>query len=330
MLAVLAAAGALELGARALASSLDEPLWWHDRFTQRKELQMMRLRRRGGADIVLLGSSKVLLGLDPAAFHRVTGLRCYNASIYRGLPGLSEAWLQDRVLPMLRPRFVLIGISPSEVNDNTPLNQQLGLYRSSRVFSAGRLALGHRRAGQLSAAVRLAPLLRQPRVVVRAMRSAARRPGSWHLRAPAEIPGVLGPHGEGLNYLDRTYGNGPRMRELYHQLAADYDDGGIQSGALRRMPLHVEQSGGRVVFIALPGSAEYIDDTFEGGRAAWEESKRRLALLAEETGCWLIDVSAGFEDHSYYADMLHLNRTGRDAFSSRVAEALLPRLEGEA
>jgi hypothetical protein len=127
---------ALELAMRRVAQVVDEPLWWFDLFTQRKEAQLRAIRRRGGVDVVLIGTSTMLLGADPEVVVRRCGRSCYNASIYRGVPTVSEAWLRDRVLRLARPSVVVVGLSPFDVNDLGILTTRLDEYRSGTERSA--------------------------------------------------------------------------------------------------------------------------------------------------------------------------------------------------
>lgn len=307
-----------EGSARVVAGFVDEPLWWHDLFTQRKERQLRALARNGGCDVVVLGTSLVLLGIDSQPIAKELGKATYNASIYRGLPRLSEAWLTDRVLGLLRPKVVLLGLCPAELNDDSPLCSQLELYQRSR-------ALRHPRTwwvARKSYAIRYLFLLARPRALAQAVTAALRNPRSWRWSLPSEIPGVLGPSGEGLDFLERTYFTGPRMRELCRQQAVNAVDRGEQAAAMQRILALNARHGALTAFVGMPLAAEYIDTLVEGGRPAWEAGWQRMRDLAAGMGAPLIDFHEDFEAEEYYADMLHMNRRGRDAYSEKVAKAL--------
>lgn len=325
--AATAIALALELLARSLAVVVDEPLWWHDLVTQRKEAQLQRLARRGRVDIIVIGTSMTLYGVDPEPLARATGLRCYNASIYRGVPTVSAEWMVDVVLPVARPRLVVIELSPLTVNDNSPLTSRLAEYREARVHRLRPRQRLRRRLERHSYAVRHAGLVRRPRRLARLLRAVAtgQVPLSWPVAL--EVEGKLGALGQGTDLLDRSYGNGPKMRELIRQQAqTDFCDGGVQSGAIRAMVRASRASGADVALMAVPVPTEMLDDMFLGGRANWVAMKGDLRRLAEEEQLPLIDVSDDFEDPAFYADMVHMNRRGRDAFSERVATALVQHL----
>jgi hypothetical protein len=144
---------------------------------------------------------------------------------------------------------------------------------------------------------------------------------------PTDIDGFLGPAGQGLNFLDRQYLNTPRMLEVITQQSDPYANGGVQSEALRRIVTLARRSGADTVFAAMPFTREYIEEVFPGGRAAWQHEWVRLRALVAEVGSELVDTTEAFEDNRYYADMIHMNRLGRDAFSAELAEALCPLLD---
>ncbi|MDP3713011.1 MAG: hypothetical protein Q8R60_11085 [Mycobacteriales bacterium] len=326
---VVALALALELLARGLAKVVDEPLWWHDLVTQRKEAQLRRLARNGPIDVIVIGTSMTLYGVDPDPLVRATGLRCYNASIYRGVPSVSARWMTDVVLPVARPRLVLIEVAPLIVNDNSPLTSRLEEYLAAPAHRLSRGQRLRRRCEDRSYAVRHAGLVRRPRAFARALRELARRPGLLGWRVPLEVEGRLGPLGQGTDLLERSYRNGPKMRELIRQQAqTDFNDGGVQSGALREMARSSRARGAQVVYLMLPVPTEMLDEMFVGGRTNWIAMKEDLRRLAAEEQVPLMDVTDDFEDSSYYADMVHLNGRGRDAFSQRVAAALVQHLAG--
>lgn len=314
---------AVEWVARAVAHVKTEPLRWHDLFTQRKQDQMRRLDR---CDLVVAGSSKMLYGVDPNVLAERTGLCAYNASIYRGVPLVTETWLRDVVLDALRPRYVVVGISPTEVNDNSPLTTRLAEYRAAKVFHASRPRRLHWWLGRWSYAIRYVWLLRRPRTLLALVREVLRRRDVWSWRVPVEIPGELGPNGQSLKFLDREYGHGPRMLALITEQVTNFSNGGEQVGAYHRLPALCAEHGARLVLAAMPAARQLIEDTFEGGRAAWDAEWSRLREMVAGLGVPLVDVADGFEDHRWYADMVHLNGAGQAEFSRRLGDALVAEL----
>lgn len=309
----------VELLFRAVGHVGTEPLWWHDLATQRKELQMRRL---GRADVVVIGTSMVLYGIDPDALGKRLGMRCYNASIYRGVPTVTEMWLRDFVLPMLRPRLVVIGLSAVEANDNSPLVSRYDEYRAAKVWSKSRARLWLVRR---SYAFRFAPMAKHPRHLLGLVWKALRTPSAWRWTVPLDIPGKVGPLGEGTDMLDRSYAVMPRMGMLVTgQVGEGYDNGGVQSGAWRRMPDLVRSFGAEPVFVATPAPDLLFRDFYLGGYDAYLREQTRCIELARSTGTPYVDVTGDVRDERFFADPMHANRLGRDTFTALLADALLP------
>ncbi|HEX8004642.1 MAG TPA: hypothetical protein VF519_18300 [Mycobacteriales bacterium] len=322
---VALAAVAVELLFRAVGHVASEPLWWHDLVTQRKELQMRRLARHGRLDVCVVGTSMMLFGVDPAAIADRLGVRCYNASIYRGVPRVTEAWLHDFVLPVLRPRLVVIGLSAVEANDRSPLVGRYDEYRASKVFHASPLQRLWIAAARRSYAARFAPMAKRPKALARAVLTALRTPSAWRWRVPLGVPGKVGELGEGLDMLDRSFKVTPKMGELVRgQVGAGYTNGGEQSGAWARMPDLCRSHGSAVVFAAMPAPRQLFETTFAGGRAAYEREQAALVAQARATGTDVIDVTGGLDGEECFADQVHCNRLGRDTFTARLADALAP------
>ena len=322
---LVVAASFVEAVFRAVGHVAQEPLWWHDLATQRKELQMRRLARRGRCDVVVIGTSMMLYGADPAAIGRRLGARCYNASIYRGVPRVTEAWLHDFVLPVLKPRLVVVSLSAVEANDFSPLVGRYDEYKAARVFSPSRLRRAQIALARRSYAVRFAPMAKMPKRLLGHVVTALRTPSAWRWHVPLEIEGKIGPLGEALDMLDRSFKVMPRMGELVRgQVGPGYSNGGDQYAAWGRMPALCRSHGAAVVFAATPAPRSMFDTVFEGGYDAYLREQARLVALADSTGTPVIDVTAGMDDEVYFADQVHCNRLGRDTFSARLADALVP------
>lgn len=310
---------------RAVGHVAEEPLWWHDLSTQRKELQMRRLARRGRVDVVVIGTSMMLYGVDPAAVGRRLGTRCYNASIYRGLPRVTEAWLGDFVLPLLKPRLVVMSMSAVEANDASPLTTRYDEYKAARVFSPSLLRRFQIALARRSYAVRFLPRAKQPRRLLREVLTALRTPSAWRWDVPLDIPGKVGPLGEGTDMLDRSFKVTPRMGDLVRShVGPGYTTGGHLHAAWSRIPSLVRSHGVALVYTAMPAPRSMFDTVFEGGYDAYLREQAALAAIAESTGTPYVDVTAALDDETFYADQMHCNRLGRDTFTARLAEAVLP------
>jgi hypothetical protein len=306
---------------RSGADYKTEPLWWHDRFTLHKELQMRRLRRRG-VDVVYVGASTMLYGVDPEVIEQRTGLRGYNASIYRGLGTVTAEWMRDIVLPMLRPSYVVIDASPILLNDNSPLVGRLQEYRDALVFRRSRLRRAHRWLSQRSWLALYLPWARAPRRLLAVMAVGA-RPSRWRWRVPLEVPRVLGPRGQGEDFADRSYAVKPRMRELVlGQVGEGFHNGGVMVQGYTDLVAHCRAQGAIVVFAQIPMPDAMIDELFDGGRAAFDRLQLDVDAMIESTGAAKVDVTEGLSGIEWFGDPVHLNGRGRAELSNRLAEAL--------
>ena len=310
---------------RAVGHVADEPLWWHDISTQRKELQMRRLARRGPVDVVVIGTSMMLYGVDPAAVGRRLGTRCYNASIYRGLPRVTEAWLHDFVLPLLRPRLVVMSMSAVEANDDSPLATRYDEYKAARVFSPSPVRRAFLALARRSYAVRFLPRAKQPKRMLREVLTALRTPSAWRWDVPLDIPGKVGPLGEGTDMLDRSFKVMPGMEKLVRShVGESYTTGGPMHAAWASIPSLVRSHGATLVYAAMPAPRSMFDTFFAGGHDAYVREQALLAGIAEATGTPYVDVTEGLDDDTFYADPMHCNRLGRDVFTERLLDALAP------
>lgn len=286
---------------------------------------MRRLARRGRLDVCVVGTSMMLYGVDPAAIGRRLGVRCFNASIYRGVPKVTEAWLHDFVLPILRPRLVVVSLSAVEANDNSPLVGRYEEYKAARVFSRSPLRRLQIALGRRSYAVRFAPLAKVPRRLLGGVVTALRTPSAWRWHVPLAIPGKVGELGEGTDMLDRSFKVTPRMGELARlQVGPGYTNHGEQYAAWTRMPALCRSHGAALVFAAMPAPRSMFDTIFEGGYERYLREQASLAEMAASTGTPYVDVTAGIDDETFYADQMHCNRLGRDTFTARLADALAP------
>lgn len=327
-LASVAALAGLELLGRAIAHVQPEPLRWHDLLTQRREDQMRARGEDGGVDVVVIGASDVLFSVDAEIIAETTGRSCYNASIYRSVPTVTEAWLRDRVLDLLRPSIVVLGTFPVAFNDDSPLTSRLDEYRAAPVFHAGRLRHLHWRLGRHCYALRYAGLVRHPRRLARVLASVIRRPASWRWQVPLVIANELDANGRCTTMLDRSYGHGPRMLDLITQQAGPgFRDGGEQLAAFLRSVRMLKRRGITPVVSISPACADLVDGIYVGGRPHWVAEVERIKALAEEAGATVIDVAEHVDQRVQFADMLHTNRIGQAEFSRRLGNALVELLD---
>lgn len=313
-LVVLAAA---EVGVRVIADDLPLPLDWHTAEAERKVERMDELAADGGTDVVLLGTS-IVNGLDPARMTDAAGdpLSVYNASLTAGLPPLMEAWFRDAVVPRLRPKLVVIGVSSFDISDEPP---ERGAF-----FDAFRRSPAAERAS--GSATRL----------TRADHWMAEHSDLWRYRSSLRHPGVV---------LDTLRGDAevvppyvadlqPSGRTTFLE-ASRFEDRDVNAGgtplsnwslgtkdraALVRLIQLARGTGADVVLVDMPVTDEYVLK-HPNGAADYDTYLRSLRALGDELQVPVIELSS-IHDHTFFADEVHLNVVGA-AFVTQALQAVL-------
>ena len=280
-------------------------LLWHDQLTTGKWLQLQALRREPPVDVLLAGSSQMLFALDPTA---IPG-RAYNCAIYRGIPTVMTEWLRDEVLPALRPRLVVWGVSVLDLNDNGGFHN--GIYAR---YTAGRPRRGP--AFALRRHVALARRWRLLRTPLRLLRLA--RPGPVEAGAEGKpLSRLLGPAGKGLEYVDYdSYLLSDEKRAFIEtEMVNDFSMGGAQAAALREGARLVRATGASLVFLEMPFTSEFSDMYPAGAVGA---ARALLASIAEEAGVPFVPTDGDALPHDWYCDCVHLNGVGMRKWTEQV------------
>lgn len=306
----------LEVAVRLIDQRLPEPLLWHSEEAQAKVEQMDALARRGGVDLVFLGTSIVNAGVEPAVVGEHTGGRVgsYNAGLSSGTPRLMEPWLLDVVGPRLSPDVVVIGLTSFEVAavERSPFFDAFAASPAGRqsMRTESRVDRADRWLGERSALWANRVALRSPDSVLDAVRGAA----------PPVSPEVaaLQPNGrtsflQTQQFEDRVLGVGIDL--------TDWTIGGDEPAALRRLVDGVTASGARAVLVEMPVTDEYIA-RHPRGAADYAEFEAFMARFATEAGVDLISDLDTRRDHRWFADEIHMNNDGATAFTAALVDEL--------
>jgi hypothetical protein len=206
--------------AALFASELNSPTFFGLDVLSQKYSDAERYRRAGPVDLVVVGNSYALNGLDPAVIERETGLRSFNMAMGATELDVQAEVLAGYVLPRLRPRLVLWHLGPEDLKNNL-IASNVGI-RASHGFALQRLPFGYR---LLPWAQRLLPYqkrqvhqwlvdLRQPRLLDYAPNGFMGRDspaGADALRYATALPAVLKGPG-GMQRLERSDGDMQRAR----------------------------------------------------------------------------------------------------------------------
>lgn len=311
-----------------------KPLLWHDLLTERKHAQMCALAARGGADVVFIGCSHTVLGIDAEIVSEhgpATARPAFNAALYRAMPQTSAHWLESVVLPLLRPRLVIWGLSPLHFNDNGVLHREIWeKYSRAPAHRAQRPASWAKEVFRRSTVARLPVMLTAGR---RRETLASFRAGLSDLTggrfSVSTIPGELGSRGLGNKTEHFSYATTDRQRYVIEvEALGDYRDAGVQAGHVESGIQSCRRAGAEVVLLRMPMTDDVLAG-FVDGRSTVDDADRRLAARAADWGVPVLDVTKVVGENSNFADFVHLNGVGRRLFSIAVASHLEGLLQGE-
>ena len=301
--ALVAAAVAV---ARAVERRLPPYAYWHDQLTTGKWHQIRALRREPPVDVVFAGSSQMLMAADPTRLP----FRAYNAALYRAVPTVMTEWLRDEVLPALRPRLVVWGVSILDLNDNGPFHH--GIHARYTASPARRWLL------------RNSALARRRGLLLR--RGAGPRTDDPTAGKP--LDSLLGPMGKGMEYVHfDTYRLSDDKREFIEtQIVADFAMGGAQVAALREGARLVRASGARLLLVEVPCTEEFVA-MYPRQAADLADARALLRSVADELGVAFVQSGDDLPER-WFADCVHLNGVGMREWTDLMTPVLAEALHG--
>ena len=291
-----------ELGVRALADDLPEPVTWYHEIAQAKTEQMQR--RKEPLDVVFAGTSQSYHGIDPAAIDARLGTSSYNAAIPAGVPPVQRRWLFDAVLTELEVDTVVWGLSSVDLNAARPQRME-PVYESAFMTKEGPLATADRWLSERSALFRHRRTLADPQ--------------AWS--------GEDDPIAEARNILlssGKRKAGTPNVSERERQrirrdVIGEFEVGGPMSQAITDTVAELQSRGIDVVLVWLPEAPRYVDLLPDPGVRA--RARDELRRLAAELDVPMVDVSAGFDDDDFI-DFTHLDGRAAQVLSGALAGEL--------
>lgn len=316
---------ALELVFRILEPALPTHRLWYDTLPAVHLRQMRALRRRhGGADIVCSGSSVIHSGLDPAAIIAATGLPLvgYNAALHRGFYRIIGPWLERAVIPILRPRVLVLGVSLIDLNDNGPLLvEEPRKYERSLLGRSGPIGAIARRLEPVSALFRNHRMLLRPRTLVAAV--AHRRAGTVLPDTDVRASRVsIGPNGEWTGFHGRGLLTTDAMFEhVAHGALGNYNPGGTQLAHVERIIGRLKRLVPLVVLTTIQVSTE-VPPVVPRGQADFDDALVMLRAMAARLDVPLLEPDSQLRDDEDFADFVHCNERGMAKFSEALGAQL--------
>ena len=307
---------AVDLVVRVRASALPDPPRWSAPEIDYKEKQVRRLQSRGGSSTVLLGSSVIDVGADPAQLSAASAERpAYNAGFGAASIRMIDTWGTRVVLPRLHPDVVVLGLASRDVNANDPdqarFERDFAGCRAVRQLTNRDSGLDHaeRRLESWSALFKYRTLLRHWRFIANVV-------GVGHAPRRDTRSKTTNDRGQYLGFLRLNNVRSPRIDQYFAGSALSrYEIGPRQLGALRHL-LAASRRHAHVLVVKMPVTAHYVT-LHPRGRADDDEFAQTLRREAAAVGGTFLDL--GVWPDAQFADPAHLNGVGAERFSNLIA-----------
>lgn len=312
-----------EAGVRALGPALPQLTTWREPMVAAKVARMDELSRDGRTDVVLAGTSQMLFAGDPMMLRRDLRVpwSVYNAAIWGAPPVVNEHWLTKVVAPRLRPRTIVLGVSPLDFVEGST-DDAVKRYFDSLAVRDGWLARIERSLSSTSMLVRERRTLRDPELL---MDSIGRRihgePG------PELVANQIDTFGRAPRRDAATFDSGPAARRM---VAGVIERGWKVSGrhvqAFRRTIATLGAIGSEVLVADMAISQPLIEMLGTDGYASFRSFLRREA---DALGVPVLDTAGGVTSTTFFFDFDHVNRSGADVFNTVLWRALRTGTPGE-
>jgi hypothetical protein len=306
-----------EATARLLAPKLPvEPGKWPRPELAAKYDQMRQYAEKGeGFDLVFVGSSMTMNGIDPVIFSERAGLRAYNAAFAAGSPRTVALWTLDIVEPLLSPDILVYGISARDFNDNGKVQRDIYKgFTSSPGYRQVAAGVEQRAEGLLehfSVFMRYRRYFRSPGKVLRDL-TEEKRPGKdpkygsisqFGRREPKPGPYKIRKHWK---------------RNQISRVLNDFSMGADELTALSELHADLERRGVQMVLLSMPMSADY-GPLLPHGERDLVEYRRMISEFTDAREIPIIDAENAATGFWAFRDPVHLDIGGRRALTEELA-----------
>ncbi len=316
------------LGMLALVALVEAGLGRGDRFRSDRAASWAFARRAVVAQpldgaIVCLGDSMVKFGVLPAVLGPRIGRPAWNLALFDGPPAASLALLSDLLTRGQRPGLLLLNAMPHQlarpaaapelatawpallsVPEAVGLAWRLGEPTLAAATLVGRVLPSVAARGEIRAVVAAALRgeARSTRNVIRLYQRNWQANAGAHVLPGADLPAAIDPSNAGLYPAD--------WRPDPHALAAVRAL--LDRAATARVP---------VVWVISPLHPEA---QARRDRLGLEDPYTRVvrALVADDPNVTVVDARPWSTDGTLFADAVHLNGPGAEAFSAVLADAI--------
>ena len=290
-----------------------ERFLWHATNVQAKLDQLEGWEDQRGVDVLFLGNSTVLAGIDPVVFDEARGVTgkdevSYNAAL-EGLPAAAVGQFATVYLDRVQPKLMVYGLTPQDLNRNSPTGRDL----TQRVAEAPAMFAATARGPARSLAnvlLERSSLFRYRFIII-----------DYLLRGGdlEPIPPIYFDERGATSDSTVLADIDPDARS--HLLNNDgvwaYDVRGTQTNALEALSGVLRKRGVDLLLVNMPMADGYYENfTSESHYTGYTMA---LSDLAERNQVTLFDMEAlpsktAFEDR-HFADLNHLNDAGAEKLS---------------
>ncbi|HEY9628412.1 MAG TPA: hypothetical protein V6C84_14015 [Coleofasciculaceae cyanobacterium] len=288
------------------------PSFNSNRLDQELRIYTQYLRTTGTPDILIVGSSRSLQGIDPIALQQALvkqgypELKIFNFGINGGTAKVNEILLRRILTAEQLPRLIIWGDGSRAFNNGRP-----DLTYNGIVASEGyrHLASGDR------------PIPSHARWDLPVLRAAANKALATPATA-AEHPSDLDAYG--FQKISAVY-NPETYYQRYPWVPGAYDAdyirfnlNGDQQKATVAVAELAKSQNVPLVFVNLPLTADYLDATRLNYEQQFRQSMQRLAGQAQFIFCDL-SQQRDLMQNGYFADPSHINHRGAAAIGAYLA-----------
>lgn len=295
----------MELLVRALIPVLGDPIEYYAPVAQAKVTQLQALAQTGEEiDVVFVGSSTVLEGVDINSFEQASGLSAYNGALNAADTHVVRRFLLEEVLQAIHPQTVVYGISTGAFIESDAA--QIGAYDTAPATRIEPLPW-YKRVAEHLALYRYRNTLRDPEVVNTILRTVLHT--SLNEGQIDRLVSDMTEHGD---LPARVPSAGPG---LPIDTSADLSVGPLEVPAESQRDIEeiarvLDDNGIELILVSMPYP------TYDPGFA------KAVRNLAKKVGAEFIDAAPAAPQTGLFHDGVHLNELGADFLSRFLADAM--------
>lgn len=301
-LSLLAVVLAAEVLLRLATPFLPTPLTWYSGWADRKA--DIAASTQLDPDLLILGDSSAMDGLDPHALSRGTCIdEAFNAAIPAADPVILADWYERLTDTGMAPETVVIGLTSRTVS-----SQSATRYFDSVAVRDDIFATIERTAAKYSAIVRHRSTLRDPVRLLSHYRnlSSGVDPERWN---------DLDENGWAQKTTVDDY------RSTLGESTGRLTNSETLNKALFELLSSLHDNGTATVVVWMPVTEDWVR-TRGGGEESHTQLKDAVRAIAREAGSSFVDLSSD-DDPGLFTDPLHLNLMGAEIASNRLAGHLV-------